>query len=479
MYIYENIADTLTRSIERGQLPVGTRLASIRDYARTHGVSLNSVKSAYQLLEDKGLITARTRSGYFVCDSLPTLQHSSPAGAITDHQQAFVHFRSEADRLLAALLDKQRQGTCIDLALACPVGEKFYPTKRLKTIMTKLLRESDVLSRYALPPGSLTLRTQIARRGLQLGMALDAEHILLTHGAMEALSLAIQAATAPGDAIGIETPTFYSLYPLLESLGRRIVSLPTHPQHGLCLDTLPSIIERQSLKAIITIPTGHNPLGFTVSTAARRQLVDMAHRYHIAIIEDALYAELQFDDQQVPNLKAFDRDGWVLVCASYGKTLAPDFRIGWLEAGRFTPQAQQLKFTTTVAEPLSISEAVGIFLRNGGYDAHLRQLRRRYDRQIAMLRALIAESFPAGTRVSQPQAGFILWVEFPAGIDALTLCEAALKEDILCMPGALCARNLLFNHCLRMAACVEMTDAYRDSVRRLGALAIAQQACVA
>ncbi len=475
MYMYETIADTLARSIERGQLPAGTRLASIRDYARTHGVSLNSVKSAYQLLEDKGLITARTRSGYFVCDSLPALQYRSPIEAITDHQQAFVHFRSEADRLLAALLNKRQQGTCIDLALACPVGEKFYPTQRLKTIMTKWLRESNVLSRYALPPGSLTLRTQIARRGLQLGMALDAERILLTHGAMEALSLAVQAATQLGDAVGIETPTFYSLYPLLESLGRRIVSLPTHPQHGLCLDTLPSIIEQQALKAIITIPTGHNPLGFTVPVSARRQLVDIAHRYQLAIIEDALYAELQLGDQQVPNIKAFDREGWVMVCASYGKTLAPDFRIGWLEAGRFTHQAQQLKFATTVAEPLSISETVGIFLENGGYDAHLRQLRRRYDRQIAMLRALIADSFPVGTRVSQPQAGFILWVELPEGIDALALCEAALKEDILCMPGALCARNPSFNHCLRMAACVEMTDTYQNSVRRLGALAAAQR----
>ena len=327
-----------------------------------------------------------------------------------------------------------------------------------------------------MPPGSATLRVQIARRGLLHGMALNAEHIILTHGAMEALSLAVQASTAPGDAVGIETPTFYSLYPMLEQLGRRIVSLPTHPQHGLCLDSLPAIIKQQSLKAIITIPTGHNPLGFTMSSNARRQLVEMAHRYQFAIIEDALYADLQFGERITPNIKAFDREGWVMVCAGYGKTIAPDFRLGWLDAGRFLHAARQLKFATTVAEPMILSETVGLFLESGGYDFHLRQLRRRYERQIALVRALIADSFPQGTRVSQPQAGFILWVEFPDSIDTLMLCEAALAEDILCMPGALCARNPLFNHCLRIAACFEMTEAHCAGLRRLGKLAHGQLA---
>ncbi|CZY43312.1 MULTISPECIES: hypothetical protein [Enterobacter cloacae complex] len=178
--------------------------------------------------------------------------------------------------------------------------------------------------------------------------------------------------------------------------------------------------------------------------------------------------------RRIPNIRSFDRKGWVLVCASYTKTVAPDFRIGWLEAGRFRDVARQMKFTSTVAESGLLSESLGIFLENGGYDLHLRHLRRLYERQIDIVRACIAESFPPGTRVSRPQAGFILWIELPEGTDTLAVFHAALDEKILCMPGILCSGSRVFNHCLRMAACFEITDIHRQAISRLGALVAAQ-----
>ncbi|EPT0781047.1 PLP-dependent aminotransferase family protein [Enterobacter hormaechei] len=470
MYLYERLADEIAMAISSGQLQPGTRIPSVRDYANSHQVSINSVKSAYRILEDRGLITPRPQSGYFVSSVLPEL-------ALLPREMSAREDISltGVSKLLAVILESQQNSEFIDLAMACPTGSTFYPTKRLKKLTMQILRGSKTsCGMYAMPPGSKRLRSQIARRGLALGMMLSDEDIIITHGTMEALSLAVRASTRAGDTVAVESPTFYNLYPMLEDLGRRIVNIPTHPQSGMCLDTLESLAKQQKISAVITIPSGHNPLGFVMPSDNRQRLARMAETCEFAVIENAMYAELQFGEKWIPNIRSFDRKGWVLVCASYTKTVAPDFRIGWLEAGRFRDVARQMKFTSTVAESGLLSESLGIFLENGGYDLHLRHLRRLYERQIDIVRACIAESFPPGTRVSRPQAGFILWIELPEGTDTLAVFHAALDEKILCMPGILCSGSRVFNHCLRMAACFEITDIHRQAISRLGALVAAQ-----
>ncbi|MEQ9866115.1 PLP-dependent aminotransferase family protein [Pectobacterium aroidearum] len=467
MYIYERLAEELANAIINGQLPHGARLQSVRDFALMHQVSINTVKTVYRLLEDRGLISARPQSGYYVNHSLPEQPHSN-GNMVPDEEVSL----TGVNRLLSVVMENQQRGDCIDLALACPTGDVFYPVSRIKKLMAQHLRSGQHSQNvYCMPPGSKLLRTQVARRGMQLGMYLSADDILITHGAMEALSIAVMASTRYGDLIAVETPTFYNLYPMLENMGRRIVSIPTHPQTGMCMDALKKVVDSEQVAAVLTIPTGHNPLGFIMPEDNRRQLARMARRHEFAVIEDAMYAELQFGERIIPNIKAFDEDGWVMVCASYTKTIAPDFRIGWLDAGRFRSRARQIKFSTSVAESALLSETLGTFLESGGYDLHLRHLRRLYDRQIDTVRACIAKNFPADTRVTRPQGGFILWIELPDGVDTLKLFHIALEAKILCMPGLLCAGNRGFKNCLRMAVCFILTEEYKNGIAQLGQLA--------
>lgn len=470
MFTYEILANELALAIYSGQLPPGTRISSVREYAASRNVSVNTVKTTYHLLEDRGLISARAQSGYFVNPKIPTLLEQAPTA--TKHEKLSL---TGVKRLLSLILDNQGKGDYIDLALACPTGDMFYPTTRLRKLTAQVLRSRDShQNAYALPPGSLRLRSQIARRGLHLGMVLSAEDILITHGAMEALNLAVRATTRPGDCVALETPTFYNLYPMLENMERRIVEIPTHPLTGMCLDTLQKHINEGAVSAVVTIPSGHNPLGFTLPVERRKRLAGMANRHKVAVIEDAMYAELQHGEHSVPNIKAFDEDGWVLVCASYTKTVAPDFRIGWLEAGRFRDVVRQLKFTSTVAESGLLSETLGMFLENGSYDLHLRHLKKLYTRQIDSIRAVISRNFPTGTRISHPECGFILWLELPEDLDTLILFHSALDEKILCMPGLLCSANKAFSHCLRLAVCFETDDRHLQALARLGQLACQQ-----
>lgn len=467
MYRYERVVEQIKLAIAGGQLVSGTKIPSLREYAVTHGISVNTVKTAYRLLEDQGVIIASPKSGYFVAPSSP-----APADMTTSKTQDNMLPLSGINRLLDDLVQAQQEKNYIDLAIACPAGEQFYPTRRLRKVLARVLRSRHhSQDRYALPPGSARLRTQIARRGVNLGMLLSPKDIIITHGAMEGLSIAVRACTLPGDCIALETPTFYNVYPMLEELGRKIISIPTHPRNGMCLDSLAKALSEKNIKAVITVPSGQNPLGFTMPVENRKRLAEMASEKKIAVIEDAIYAELQYGDSFKPNIKSFDTDGWVITCSSYTKTLSPDFRIGWLEGGRFKVKARQIKFTSTVAEPELLCETLGVFLENGSYDLHLRHLRRIYSAQTDAVTKAIFRYFPEHTQVSRPECGFILWVTLPVEIDTLKLFHTALDAGIICMPGLLCSGNYAFNNCLRIAVCFDLSEKYLWALKRLGELA--------
>lgn len=136
-------------------------------------------------------------------------------------------------------------------------------------------------------------------------------------------------------------------------------------------------------------------------------------------------------------MKSFNRDGWVLFCSSFTKTLAPDFRIGWIAGGRFNDALRKLKAVSSMAESQLLSETLAMFLETGGYDHHLRNLRKRYAAQVEAARALIARHFPRGTRATQPAGGFVFWVELPGGVDSVALFHQLLEEQICLTPGTL------------------------------------------
>ena len=464
--LYLKLADHLAAAIREGRLLSGSRLLSVRDCAKQKKLSINTVTTAYRLLEDKGLIEARPKSGYFVKSRLPVplqpIQPTKPTERQPDTLNSFIQ----------AVLTHQNQAGYTDFGLACPRGKAFYPAERLSKLTASILRQQHgLVAQYALPPGSLSLRQQIGLRLAQLGMSVTPEELILTHGALDALNLAIRTVAKAGDTVLLETPTYFNLYSLLEMLGIQWKEITTDPVRGMDLDELENVIQRESIAAIITIPTVHNPLGFTMSRTDKQRLASLANQYQIPVIEDAQHADLQFVSPPEPLLKAYDTDGWVMTCASYTKTLAPDFRIGWIAPGRFLEPIRRLKFLTSVAESTLLSEAIAKFLENGGYERHLRHVRRLYAMQIDHIRNLIADHFPAGTKASLPTGGFILWLELPETINSLELAQRAMQEHIVCIPGQLYSSNRRYQHCLRLTCCFEMNEQYATGLRRLGQLA--------
>jgi DNA-binding transcriptional MocR family regulator len=324
---------------------------------------------------------------------------------------------------------------------------------------------------YDPPPGCPALRRHVSRRAVEYGAAIAPEDIITTVGAMEALHLSLRAVAKAGDTIAIESPAYYGVLSLIESLGVRAIEIPSSPRNGLDLDALEEVLSRHRIKAVLAIPTFNNPLGALMPDDRKRDLVEMLAVREIPLIEDDIYGDLFFGDVRPRPAKSFDRKGLVMLCSSFSKTMAPGYRVGWIAPGRYRDLVEQLKFAQTIATPTLPQLAVAEFLDTGGYDHHLRQLRRRLFSQVQSMSEAMATHFPAGTRVSRPAGGFVLWVELPPGVSALTLHAKALARGISVAPGPIFSAKPRFSNCIRISCGWPWSETLERAVGVLGALA--------
>ncbi|MDC6380650.1 GntR family transcriptional regulator MpaR [Pseudomonas graminis] len=449
---YEKFADDIAELIRIGVLAAGQRVPSVRYASQTHGISPSTVFQAYYLLERRGLIRARPRSGYFVNDSVRLQGLGDPAPDQDARPAPQVSESTEVDvsDLVFSVLESIKDPNIVSFGSAFP-SAGLFPLQRLARSLASATRDMDpgmVVS--DLSPGNPALRRQIALRYMVAGQMLPMDELLITNGALEALNLCLQAVTEPGDLVAIEAPAFYACLQVLERLKLKAVEIPVHPQQGIDLAVLEQALERYPIKACWSMTSFQNPTGATVPELRKRELVELLRKHEVPLIEDDVYAELYYGQHAPKPAKAFDTEGLVLHCGSFAKSLAPGYRVGWVAAGRYAQKVERLKIMTSLCASMPAQAAIADYLQHGGYDRHLRKLRHSLeDQQRAMLGA-IARHFPAQTRVSQPTGGYFLWVELPEQIDSLKVFQAALAQGISIAPGPMFSPTRRFKHFIRL-----------------------------
>ncbi len=413
---YERFADDIAELIRSGVLGPGQRVPSVRYASQTHGVSPSTVFQAYYLLERRGLIRARPRSGYFVNAHAPR-QFSEPQALQPVSESTDV----DVSALVFSILDSIKDPNTVPFGSAFPSPELF-PLQRLSRSLASASRSMDPRMVVTdLSPGNPQLRRQIALRYMVGGLMLPMEELLITNGALEALNLCLQAVTQPGDLVAIEAPAFYACLQVLERLKLKAVEIPVHPREGMDLGVLAQTLEKHPVKAVWCMTNFQNPVGASMPEAKKQALVELLARHQVPLIEDDVYAELYYAQQAPKPAKAFDTQGLVMHCGSFAKSLAPGYRIGWVAAGRFAQKIERLKLMTSLCASMPAQAAIADYLQHGGYDRHLRKLRYALEGQQANMLAAIARHFPAQTRVSQPSGGYFLWLELPEQMDALVV----------------------------------------------------------
>ncbi|NGY05748.1 PLP-dependent aminotransferase family protein [Solimonas terrae] len=464
---YVGVANEIAAQIASGQLAVGERVPSVRALARQKRLSPTTALAALRHLEQRGEIEARPQSGYYVRQR-PQLLPSLDMSRTAKRPRAVA-----VNSLFARLVNDVASPELIPLGSAVPEHD-WYPARLLqRALASATRRRPQWLSEYGYYFGVDSLRHEIARLYAGLGCTVDADEVLITNGCMEALNLALRAVARPGDVIAVESPTFFGFLQIIESLGMKALEIATHPRDGLSIDALRQVLENSEtpVRALLVAANVGNPLGTTIPPERRRELLRLCARHRVVIVEDDVYGDLHFAASRPPPLRALDPDAQVLLCASFSKTLAPGMRIGWVIGGAMTESLRLAKFVNSVATPAALQQAVADVLKRRTHARHLQGLRRACQQQIGRFSELIEQGFPAGTRLSRPQGGFVLWLELPACIDVLELHERALLDNISFAPGPLFSSSGRYRNALRLNCGRELTPPVIKALRRLGQLA--------
>lgn len=463
-FLYEQIATHVSSMIESGTLQPGDQLPSVRQLSESRDVSISTVLHAYRILEDRGLIEARPQSGFYV-RAVERASIAEPSITIPPQYCCEVDTGEQVMRLVTSLSDSD----LVPLGAALPDPD-LLPTDRLGTHLARVARTPAHQSPTYDPLGYPPLRRLFAQRSLLRGCAFDGADVIITNGCMEALSLSLQAVTEPGDTVAIDSPSYFGTLLLLEKLGLRALELPTSPQTGVCLNRLREALDREDISALLLIPTFNNPTGSLMPEANKKALYDLLSTHNLPLIEDDIYGDLYFGEARPKPVKAFDTEGRVLYCTSVSKTIAPGYRIGFASAGRYGGEVAALKTAHTASTASPMQRAVVEYVDQGGYEKHLRSLRRHYRDTLTCMRQAVARAFPEATRITNPKGGFLLWVELPDDLNATRLSDEAHERGISVAPGTLFSPSGTYDHCLRLNGGQIWSERIEDAIETLGAL---------
>lgn len=468
--LYEQVANRIRVLVAEGTLKVGDRLPSVRKLHKQLSVSISTVLEAYRLLEDEGVIEARPQSGYFV-------KRTALGQPEEPNQLVVPKYSVPVDVSLGFRVSHEmRDPDKIQLGAAVP-GIELLPIAALNRLMGQVIRTQPELAHsYHIARGYEQLRYEVAKRLMDAGCSIAPEEVVITNGAAEAICLSLQATTQPGDTVAIESPTYYGFLEMLASLRLKVLELPTHPKEGISLEHLETALQNRKIAACLLVSNFSNPLGSCMNDLKKKQLIKLLDRHNVPLIEDDVYGELCFDGTRPKAVKAFDTQAQVLYCASASKTISPGLRVGWCVPGRYQSKVEQLKMAMNFTTAMTSQLTVAAFLANGGYDRHLRQMRRSYQSQINRTTQAIYEHFPVETKVSRPGGGYVLWLQLPEEFDSMQLYEEALQHNISIAPGAMFSPSGNYHNCLRLNCGIPWTETVNQAVQKLGYLAKRQLA---
>lgn len=463
-FLYERIIEDISKRISNGILKAGDKLPSVRKLSNDFSVSVSTVIQSYVLLEGLGLIEAKPQSGYYVRYNpgrkLPEPQTLNVQTAIKNYG---------SDELVSNLCEIANIPNLVSLGAGIP-STSHLPVEKLGSILRKLSNVESGGLKYEFPPGYRKLREEIAKRLVEIGINHSVDEIIITNGATEALTISLQAIAKPGDTIITECPTYHGVLQIIQNLGMNILEVPTHPKDGVDVEALKKILRNYKVAASVLYPTISNPLGSIMPEENKKEAYNLFASKNIPIIEGDVYGELYFGAKRPRPIKSLDDKGLVLYSSSFSKTIAPGYRIGWVSPGKYYEKVKKMKLMNSLATATLPQMVIAEYLKDGGYERTLRNLRKKYASNISLISGLVSDSFPEGTKISRPEGGFYLWVELPKQVNSIKLQRVALKENISIAPGPLFSTKDCYMNFIRLSCGCSWSLVIEKVIKRLGEL---------
>jgi DNA-binding transcriptional MocR family regulator len=463
---YIDVAERIEKLIENGVLKVGDKLLSVRALSKEQGISLSTAFQSYYHLESKGLIEARPQSGYYV-KFAPNDNYVLPVACCEPPEDAN---EVTIDEMITNVYKELRSPNLINFSLGSPSHALLPAAKFSKSVMQALRDSETSCLHYEEIQGNIDLRKQIARQAFNWGGVYKEEDVVVTAGCMEAMAICLKAVTKPGDAVAIESPTYFGIFQVMQTLGLKVVEIPCDPATGVDLNFLEDAIDKLDIKACLFVTNFNNPLGSCIPDHKKEELVYMLARKEIPLIEDDIYGELYFGKTRPKTCKSFDKEGLVLYCSSFSKSLAPGHRIGWAIPGRFKDAVISIKRMHTVSTNTLSQAAIAHFLDKGRYELHLRHLRKALHTNSLRYIQSITEHLPEDTRLTRPHGGFALWLELGKNINTYQVHKKALKQNVGIAPGQIFSLRSNYQNCFRIGFGEPWSKEVENGMRKIGKL---------
>ncbi len=384
-------------------------------------------------------------------------------------------FSANANRMkpsiIRALLKLVQQADIISFAGGTPDADLF-PQEILADTASRVIREQGKLAlQYGETVGWKPLREQVALYLSAQGINCTYENILITTGSQQGVYLAGLTLINPGDQVLVEEPSYLGGLLAFQNFQAKFVTMPCGEQ-GIDPAQVDQLVSRTSPKPklLYTIPTFQNPAGSTLPEEKRDQLLEVARKHDLIILEDNPYGELNYTGKTIKAIKSFDTEGRVIYLGSFSKIASPGMRLGWVCADpSLIARMTMAKETADVCTDVLSQSIAAEFFKGGHLKDHLGRLIGTYQgRRDAMLSA-IDQYFPKSIRYNRPLGGFFVWAELPEHLNAVTLFEKAIAAKVAYVVGtAFYTKEGQGLNTLRMAFCTSNEEKIREGVKRLG-----------
>jgi 2-aminoadipate transaminase len=470
--LYRQLHDRIASWIHSGQLPHGSKLLPTRELAGLLGLNRTTVAAAYEILEKEGLLQAHVGRGSYVC--------APEAGATFDWEAIFPAGAPDRDAQSAIWPDG---GDFISFVSSRPDHGIFPADLVSRAASHELKRHGDAILQLGATQGYPPLRDWLTAEMTAAGILGQADDLLVTSGCQQALDLIAKVLVRPGSIVLLEDPVYPGARDLFLAAGAQVRGIGVGPA-GLSVTELEHELARLRDAAhgalLVVTPNFQNPTGATMPLEARQELLRVAARFQVAVVENDVYAGLRYRGDDLPALKSLDAHGRVIYLRSFSKVAFPGLRVGWCVARRGVVRRLIAAKQLTDLHTDQLSQAVLCRLAEDGSLAKHRQqvLRQGAQRLEAAVKACRAE-MTQGVEFHVPEGGMHLWLELPRPIETGELLARARAAKVLFIPGKFFAVSRSHSSALRLSFAGLAPEQIRRGIAILAGLIRAQAAPVA
>jgi len=463
-FLYQQVMQLVRELSDQGTLLPGEKLPSLRKMADKLTVSIPTVKLAYQTLEAQGLVEAREKSGYFL--KAAAVQLARPKRIKLSREPVSVNMQV----LIEQVYDAIHKADVVPFGIANPVAAAPTDKMLARTMRRVMSMAGSRAINYGAIDGYAPLKKQLIHRYLDFGIGIDNQELVITNGAQEALTIALKCVAKVGDVIAIESPCYFGIIELIESLGLKALEIPLCPDDGIWLDDLTQALSDHDIKACVFSTSINNPVGSFMPNHKRKQLVELLESHEVVLIEDDVYGDLYFGAERGTPAQAYSKKGLVITCASFSKTAAPSYRVGWLIAGQFAPKARRFKRAFSCSTSLINQWTLYEFVASGEYERNLKLLRQKLRSNKERMIWCLQQSLPTTVRISDPQGGCVIWIDLGKDYDSIKLFHLALDEGISITPGYIFSATNKYRNCIRLSYGLPWSERFENAIVKLGEL---------